>query len=261
MKPLDLHDQQAALQMAICELRPADGLLRQGSGLAVYQDAYRARLLAALRDNFLVLQRAMGDADFDALGLAYLQVHPSGHASIRWFGDRLAEFMDTSTELSHPSLADIARMDWALRAAFDARDQPALAAEALRAVAPEDWGGLRFELHPSVRIQSLRWAVEPAWRALRAYEKDSGQEVAPALDPPEPLAHWLLVWRQELETRWRSLPPLEARLLQALAAGSSFAGICALMADDIGAEQAAVAVVTALQQWLAEGLLAGISPA
>ncbi|CAN5314113.1 DNA-binding domain-containing protein [soil metagenome] len=241
--------QQQALQAAVSASAEAGNLLQSPAGLAIYQDAYRARLLAALRDNFSVLQRALGDDEFDALGLAYLQAHPSTEPSIRWFGHRLAAFID-ETELCHPAMADFARMDWALRAAFDAADAALLMATDLQALAPHDWPGLTFRLHPSVQLLPLQWAIEPAWRALREAE-DGGEDAE--LDAPEPLAHTLLVWRQGLDTRWRSLAPLEAALLQALAEGASFAAICAVAAQSH--EDAAQQVVSALQRWLSDDLL------
>ena len=93
---MSLAKQQQALQAAVSQGAEAAGLLQSAAGLDIYQDAYRARLLAALRDNFSVLQRALGDDEFDALGMAYLQDHPSTEPSIRWFGHRLAAYMDVS---------------------------------------------------------------------------------------------------------------------------------------------------------------------
>ena len=244
---MSLVKQQQALQAAVSASAPADGLLQAAAGLAIYQDAYRARLLAALRDNFSVLQWVLGDDEFDALGTAYLQAHPSTEPSIRWFGHRLAAFMET-TEISHPAMADFARMDWALRAAFDAADAPTLQAADLQSLAPDEWAELTFRLHPSAQLLDLQWAIEASWRALRDADGEAVE-----LDAPEPLAHTLLVWRQGLETRWRSLSTLEAALLHALAAGANFAAICAVAA--LSHEDAAQQVVGALQQWLNDDLL------
>lgn len=226
-------------------------------GLEVYRHAYRARLAAALADNYTVLARALGDAGFEALALAYIAAHPSQHPSIRWFGDELAGFMAGSGAglVPHPSLVDFARMDWALRAAFDAADAPPLAHAALAALGPDDWAGLVLRLQPSVQRVDLAHAIEPAWRLLREWEPESGTE-QPELPEPLPHAHTLLAWRQGLETRWRSLEPLEAVLLEAVAAGAPFALLCERAAAELGdAEAAAPAVVAALQQWLADGLL------
>lgn len=216
--------------------------------VAVYRHAYRARLAAALRDNHSLLPRALGDEAFDALAAAYVQAHPSRSASIRWFGAQLAAFMATRDDLvPHPALIDLARMEWALRAAFDAADAPLLQAATLAALPAADWPGLVLRLHPSVQRLALQWQVEPAWRALQA-----GAE-APA---PEPGAHTLLAWRPALDTRWRSAQgPLEAHLLDAVAQGRPFAALCALAAADVGEAAAPAQVVAHLQQWLAEGLL------
>lgn len=252
-----LRVQQQAMQAAVCERVEAEALLQEAAiGLEVYREAYTARLLAALRDNYTVLQRALGDEDFDALGLAFIRARPSRRPSIRWFGEGLADFMvgEFAADLPHPCMADFARMDWALRAAFDSADAPVLRFEQVAAVAAEDWPTLQFALHPSVRLLAMNWAIEPAWSALRAHEPES-TEPAPALSEPAELEHLLLVWREGLETYWRSLEPLEAQLLQALAAGQDFESIGQLAALTVGADQAAAAVVQALQGWLAGGLL------
>ncbi|PZP33481.1 MAG: DUF2063 domain-containing protein [Roseateles depolymerans] len=257
-----LHEQQRRLAAAIRDgAEPGDGLLAGdwAAGLAVYRHAYRARLLAALRDNYTVLARALGDEAFDALGLAYLDAQPSRTPSIRWFGAALADFMAGPAQdlVPHAALVDLARMDWALRQAFDAADEPLLQAGVLAALAPQDWAGLVLRLQPGVQRVALAHAVEPAWRSLREWEPESG-DAQPELTPPEAHAHELLAWRQGLETRWRSLEPLEAALLAAVAKGLCFADLCEEAARHLGdAEAAAAAVVAALQRWLVDGLLVG----
>ena len=279
-----------------------EALLRRGpagsaAAIGVYRHAYSARLVGALRDNFEILARALGDAGFDALATAYITAQPSRQPSIRWFGDQLIAFMDQRLAaddglLPHPALADLARMDWALRGAFDAADAPVITRDALAALPPDDWPGLRLLLHPSVRQVGLQWAVEGAWHALRAAAdgtagaandgdvsdgdasdgdaSDGGADDSdPALPAPAEHAHALLVWRQGLETRWRSLAAPEAAWLQAVADGASFAALCALAAGAVAADDAGDAgdagddavplVVGALQQWLADGLVSGFT--
>lgn len=243
-----LLEQQQALQHAICS-GDGEGGVAPALGLEVYRNAYTARLLAALRDNYAVLHRAMGDEAFDAVGLRYLAAHPSRTPSIRWFGQHLPAFMVDDEELPHPAFVDLARMDWALRDAFDAAD--AEAANDLH----ELTGATRFELHPSVRRVPLQWAIEAAWRALRlAITEESDEE--PELPEPEAQDHQLLAWRhQDLEVRWRSLEALEAALLQGVSEGADFAALGEIAAAHVGVEAAPQALVQALQIWLADGLL------
>ncbi|MBX3619537.1 MAG: putative DNA-binding domain-containing protein [Rhizobacter sp.] len=247
---------QRRMREAIAGEGDASGLLRTHPGreplLRLYRHAYRARLVAALRDNFGVLPRAMGDEAFEALALAYLQARPSQAPSIRWFGDRLVDFMAAHDALvPHPAFVDLARMEWALRAAFDAADAPRLVADTLAQRPAAEWPSLVLRLHPSVHCLELAWAVEPAWRALQGDDE-------PELPEPQPLAHTLVVWRPALDTRWRSaFDELESVLLAAVARGEPFAALCEHAAGRVGEAQAAARVVAALQQWVAEGLLAG----
>lgn len=228
-------------------LRPRAG----GSLLRVYRHAYRARLVSALRDNFGVLPRAMGDEAFDALASAYVDAHPSRHPSIRWFGDRLADFMREHDELvPHPAFIDLARMEWALRGAFDAADAPLLSREALISRPASQWATLQLRLHPSLQLVPMAWAVEPAWKALQ----DEADE--PELPEPQRQPHTLIVWRPVLDTRWRSASSaLEAALLGAVQQGASFGALCERAASAVG-DEAAPQVVALLQRWVDEGLLA-----
>jgi hypothetical protein len=256
-----LAAQQQALQHAITAKAAAPGLLYEHADreplLRIYQQAYEARLTSALRDNFGVLPFVMGGEAFDALACGYIAAQPSRHPSIRWFGDRLAEFMDSRDDLvPHPAFADLARMEWALRAAFDAADATPIAADQLAAQPPEQWPSLVFELHASVRVITLDWAIEPVWRALQDFDPASGSE--PDLPEPEQHAHALAVWRNGLETRWRAVDPVQSALLNGAGAGRSISELCVLAAERVGDEQAAATAVGALHQWLADGLLVGL---
>jgi len=264
----ELRAQQLAFAAAVTAGGPVAQLLSDSPDggpplISAYRFAYGARLTDALRDNFEILAMAMGDDAFDALATAYRQKYPSTVPSIRWFGHRLAAFMaqqldDDSGLVPHPAFVDLARMDWALREAFDAADAPVLARDALAGLAPEQFGVLRFTPHPSLKVLPLDWAVEAAWRALREHDADSGEE--PELPEPQPAPHQLLVWRRELETLWRSVTPVEAALLQAMQRGDDFAALCALAAELSGdADQAVMVAATALTQWLGDGLLSALA--
>lgn len=245
-----LADLQAEMQRLVRDGGPAPaGLLRGNSlGLSAYQHAYPARLLEALADNYSATAQALGDAGFEALGLAYAKAHPPTEPSIRWFGHRLAAFMDGWDELPHPALADLARLDWALRGAFDAAQWPVLGSAELAALAPTDWPGLVLRLQPHVRVQALGWAVGPAWHALAA-ARESGEETE--LPEPEPLEHTLLVWREGLQTRWRSLEADEAEALACVASERPTLG---QLLEQSG-EAALPRLVAHLQRWAADGLL------
>jgi len=271
-----LHEQQrfqALLLKGDAHEAPDDGeapLLQPGCarGLQVYQQAYRARLVGALQENFPVLLQAMGDASFEALALAYLDAHPSRQPSIRWFGHGLADFMagPYAEALDHPALVDVARMDWALRAAFDAADDEPLSPAGLAAAAAEEGEALRLRPRASSQLLQLDWAVEPAWAELARHRQaveaaaESGRPVeADEPELPEPLAHphALLIWRPGLDTRWRSLEAAEAQLVRAVFEGARLDGLSQCAAEAWGPDEAAGALATWVQQSLQEGWLRG----
>lgn len=243
-----------ALQALVMAGGAARPLLVEGTGnveerLAIYRNAYRGRLVEALRLNFPVLRLAMGDADFEAMAFAFIAAHPSRRRSIRWFGEHLETFLRAEPAwLPHPALLDLARLEWAMSLAFDAADDTPMTAEALRGLDAAAWPELRFRLHPSVHLLTLDWAVEPILAALTADE--SAEPEAPDERP-----HTTLVWRLGLGPRWRELGEDEAAALRAVQAGRLFAGLCEVLAEHVTADDAANRAVAMLGRWLAEGLI------
>jgi hypothetical protein len=229
-------------------------ILRGASRPEVYRYAYRARLRSALAENYPMLQRALGHDRFAALASRYVDAHPPTQASIRWFGHRLPDFVRANAAQLHPALADLAQMEWALRAAFDAADAATLQPGQLAALPAERWAGLRLVPHPSVQCLPLLWAVEPTWRALGESDGEADGGEAPE---PEASPHTLLVWRRDLETRWRSLAPLEAALLVDLAAGRDFGSLCLRCEAAPSTQPAATVAAAQLARWVADGLIAG----
>ncbi len=218
--------------------------------LAIYRHAYRGRLASALRENYPVLHRVLGDDDFAALAHAYLADHPSREASIRWFGHALPDWIaarDAAGDavVPHPALADLARMEWALGTSFDSADATPLAAIDLAGVPADAWPGLRFAPHPSLRLLRLAWAVQPLWQALT-------DDADAATSPPARADHAMVVWRRGLDTRWHSLPDDEAAVLGACLAGEPFGALCERIA---AADDAPARAVAWLRAWLDAGWL------
>ncbi len=242
--------QQAVLRATIPGELFATGEPHQlGGGYDLYVQAYRARLAAALRDNFPVLHRALGDDAFATLAQAYIDCHPSPFRSIRWFGHALADFLAGTVErLPHPALVDLARMDWAIRAAFDAADAVPLALSDLASLQPEDWPTLRLQPTPSLQVLHLSWSIEPIWKALN-------DDADATTEEPQALPHALLIWRPALDCRWRSADAGEAAALTALTQAVSFAEWCLIIAES-GDPEPAMTAAGLLRRWVAEELLA-----
>ena len=217
--------------------------------LGLYANAYRLRLIEALDTDYPGLHTLAGDEEFDRMARAYIDAHPSGYRSLRWFGDRLSEFLRSTAPWSgYPVFAEMAAFEWALSDAFDAADSDLASVDDMTALPPDAWPGLTFALHASVQYLDLRWNVPTVWKAI-----DTGAE-PPALAEHGHPATWLL-WRHDLLTHFRSLKVDEAWALDALRRGKNFAAICGGLTEWVDARNVAAHAAGLLKQWLTDGLI------
>lgn len=217
--------------------------------LGIYANAYRLRLIEALDTDYPGLHTIAGDEEFDRMCRAYIDAHPSPFRSLRWFGNRFAEFLRTTEPYAeYPVFAEMAEFEWALSDAFDAADSEPRTTADMAALPPDLWAGLRFISHDSVRRLDLRWNVPPVWKAI-----DAGDTPADLESGDHPVA-WL-VWRQELVTRYRSLDIDEAWALDALMRGEPFAALCEGLTEWIDPQNVATHAAALLKRWLEDGLI------
>ncbi|MEX2206440.1 MAG: DNA-binding domain-containing protein [Myxococcota bacterium] len=223
--------------------------------IQVYENAYFARIHGVLREDYSALHAAIGDDAFHDLAKLYLMAHPSRSFSLRFAGERLAEFLSgpVAEPFSRrwPFASDLAALEWALVDVFDARDATVLDRAALAAVAPEDWAGLRFALVPAHCILSLAWPVHRV--------RDAWSSGAP-LPELESRPTRVLVHRHAEAVLQRTLSLTEAHALERVRGGQAFGTVCAGVLEQTGDEDAAGSVIALLERWLAEGLLAALEP-
>lgn len=219
------------------------------TGLAIYHNAYRARLQEVLRHDFAAILYWLGDEEFAALADAYVRRYPSAHYSLRWLGERFAAFIveHLTAEQSAP-LAELARLEWAFTLAFDAPQGQPLGLDEMALLPPEDWPCLQVELTPVVQTLLCRFNTLAIWRASK---QSSAFPDSHALD----VAQICLVWRQQHVCHYRSLEAAEACALAGMVTtGWNFAELCEQLAVTY-AEGAPLQAVTWLKQWVQEGLV------
>jgi hypothetical protein len=220
--------------------------------LAIYSNAYRARLTEALESNYPKLAKLLGEQQFGELALHCIERYPSTHFSVRWFGEHLSELLaDTSPYREQPLLAELALWEWSMTLAFDAADVSVMTRASLSEYPPETWGDLSFAFHSSMQLLALRTNAPAVWRALGRNEP-----------PPEAVREtttldWL-VWRRGLDTLYRSLSIVEARALRAARDGASFATLCEVLASELGEDAAALEAAKLLARWVDEQLVSAV---
>jgi hypothetical protein len=257
MKPGALATLQQQFQDYLLQASPDGGAigaaiasqpqLPAADRLAIYYKAYRIRLREALDDAFAKTGLYLGDELFAEVCEGFVASHPSTVRNLRWYGRQFSAFLAQELE-QHPQVAELAAFEWALGMAFDAEDAPVLCADDLRHLAPEDWAGITFTVHPSVQMLDMNCNAVAIWQAL---DKDDA--------PPDPVhgaGHWL-VWRNELRPQFRSMNDVECRALRGLQLGSSFAEVCAAAAAAGANSNPAAQLAACLRTWLDDAVLSG----
>ncbi|RDS79452.1 DUF2063 domain-containing protein [Dyella monticola] len=240
-----------ATQAHMIEVR-GDVVADAQSRLDIYRHGYRVRLRDALANEFVGLQSIAGRR-FRALLDAYIDTHPSEHYNIRWYGSRLATFLD-NTHRQTPQLAEMARLDWAISTAFDAANETHLSAGELAAVPPHAWADLRLSLLRDLQVLPCTCNVDAFRRAA-----DNGSE-RPHLRRYAAPRH-MLVWRLDTQVHYRRLEEDEWQVLSAAQHGAPFAQLCATLAARHGETVALPRMVALLQAWLSAGLVHGLGTA
>ena len=222
-------------------------------GLAIYQNAYSARLREALENDHPQLGKYLGDELWQQLCAGYIALHPSNVRSLRDFGASLPGYMTITAPFSDmPQTAELATFERRLLDCFDAADAPLATWQALLSLPAERWPNLCPQFHPSVQLQPVQWNSVEIWRALKA------EQEPPELSPAS--AHWLL-WRdQEQITRFRALGADEVQAYAHFCAGGDFASLCEALQVQHEAEAVPGLALGLLQRWCLEGGVSAWAP-
>jgi len=217
-----------------------DGAADASARLHVYRHAYVARLADVLVVDHPKL--AAVHPDLRALTADYLRAFPPTHPSVREVGAHLARFLADRGAPAH--LIELAALERARVEAFDGgADVTPLDREAVAALAPEDFPALPLRFVPSHRLVALTTRADELWDAI---------ERAAPHPAPAAATRAVLVWRRAVTVVHRTLDDDEATLAPALAAGTTFGDICALLAT---APQPAERALALLLRWLDAAVL------
>jgi hypothetical protein len=162
--------------------------LRPEQRMAIYAEAYMARLVEALEEDFPSASRLLGHRGFRAMCRGYLERFPSRSRSLNPLGRRLPEYLS-----DRPAARDLARVEVAMSEVFDAGEVSSLRPSDFSKIAPEKLAGARLSLVPAFRLLELDHAVNPYIDAVRRER--------PTLPRLQRKRTWIAVYRKEFKVR------------------------------------------------------------
>lgn len=215
----------------------------------LYQDGYRLRLTEALCDTFPALHTLAGDNLFENICIGYIDKHPSQHFSIRYYGHELADWLARDeTYQSTPVLSEMAHFEWQLRNAFDGPNAISLQKEHFSEFSIDDWPSLCFKFLPTYTRLQFQWNVPQLWKAI---ELNTAPQ-QPMLQ--NDIINWI-IWRPELEIKFRSVDNIELLALFQIERQCNFTELCEAL-DAAGITEPAQSIAGLLNRWLEEGMIA-----
>lgn len=190
-------------------------------GLAAYRSNAGALAERALGSAYPTIAALVGAESFAALARHFWHEHPPVRGDVGEWGDALPAFVADSAQLAdEPTLADCARLDWAVHAATRAADALGTWPPALDALATTEPSQLRVQLAAGAAVVASRWPIVAIWRAHHAGEPFENVRAAFAAAREETA----FVWRDDgFAIHVEALDTADARFTAALIGGHSLA--------------------------------------
>jgi Putative DNA-binding domain len=133
--------------------------------LAMYRNNLQEGFIKALALEFPVIRRLVGEDYFRQLAGQFLGAYPSRSGDLHAIGSPFPRHLRSrfaGTEYAY--LPDVAQLEWAYEEAAIAAEAPAFDVRSLVHVAPESYGGLRFNLHPACYLVSSIYPILRIWQ-------------------------------------------------------------------------------------------------
>lgn len=198
----------------------ASSQLTSQERLGIYANAYYARLLECLSEEYPALVCAMGKTAFGAFSMEFLQEYPSTSYTLSELGAHFPQFLKETkpaTEEGEVNWTDfLIEIAWLERVYSEVFDGPGieresvLSAETLNSIAPEVWPELRLKMAPCFRLLEFQFPVHE-------YISNARQGNSPTI--PEQQITYLAITRRNFIVRRESISQSEYFLLSRLEQG------------------------------------------
>ncbi len=229
--------------------------------LQIYGNAYYARLVECLRDEYPAVLSAVGSETFDAFAMGYLQSYPSQSYTLARLGANFPKFLTETQPASAGEagewgnfLVDLATLERIYSEVFDgpgSEGQSPLTPAELQNIPTETWPLVKLVPVPSLRLEAFRFPVHEYITAVR--HEDSAVI-------PQPAATYLAISRRDFIVRRAPLTLVQYNLLSQLIADQPLGEAIALALEntEMDFEELAGSLQSWFQEWTAWQFFAGV---
>lgn len=181
---------------------PSSSRLDAVSKIEIYGNAYFARLIECLGEEYPAVKAALEEDSFNAFAFSYLQQYPSRSYTLGDLGRQFPAFLeetkpDDAGDLGWADfLIDLARLEWHYAEIFNGPGTEKLTSlkpHDLQQLTPEEFSAARLIPAPCLRLDAFRFPVHEYATAVRKKQQ-----------PPSFPAHqptWLVMTRRNYVVR------------------------------------------------------------
>ena len=135
---------------------------------AVYRNNVAVSLTEALETAFPRLRILLGNEFFTAMAGVYLRAHPPASPLLAEFGSFMPAFLEGFAPVArYPYLADVARIEIALRESYHAADSRSIPLDGIATLPPAELPAVKFSIAPSMRMVRSQYPIYTIWSRSR----------------------------------------------------------------------------------------------
>ncbi len=233
--------------------------------LAIYANAYYARLIECLEEEFPAMAYSLGEETFRAFAFEYLQRYPPGSYTLAKLASHFPRFLRETRPVQDIDvegranwtdfLIDLATLERTYSEVFDSRGaegKSSLQRDELAAISPGRWPDVRLLPVACLRLIDLQFPVHEFAAAVKR-----GQE--PVIPPPS--ATYLVVSRRNYVVHPRAVSRLEFEMLEGLCEGYSVGEVVSMASESCESEieQLSTQLRDWFERWSADGLFMAVA--
>jgi len=188
----------------------------------VYRNNVAVSLTEALETAFPVIRKLIGDENFKGLAGIFLRQHPPSSPVLMFYGQEMPSFLDGFEQLKHlPYLADVARLELALRESYHAADAEPFDPSILQELGEEALLKSRVRFAPAMRLIRSRYPIHGIWQ----------MNMVPNAPKPAARGENVLVTRPEFDPVQTLLVPGAGLFVDRLKSGANFGEALAIVTE------------------------------
>jgi len=200
--------------------------------MGIYANAYYARLLECLSEEYPALVCAMGKTAFGAFSMEYLQNYPPSSYTLGELGAHFPQFLREHRPPAEEEavnwtdfLIELATLERIYSEVFDGpgiEQETLLTAESLNSIKPEDWPALSLKMAPCFRLLQFQFPV---------HEFITNVRQGNATPIPEQQTTYLAITRRNFIVRREAITQAEYFLLSKIQQGLKLGDAITLFAE------------------------------